>query len=52
MRSKLLGLVLICGLVAATAAPVLACDYQTNAANEQAARQTAQATSTTSNATQ
>jgi hypothetical protein len=52
MRSKLLGLLLGCGLAAATVAPVFACDYQTNASNEQASQQTAQATSTTSGAAQ
>jgi hypothetical protein len=34
MRSKLLGLLLGCGLVAATIAPAFACDYQTNASND------------------
>jgi hypothetical protein len=48
MRSKLLGLLLGCGLVAATMAPAFACPYQTNASDEQAPpQQTAQTTSDT-----
>jgi hypothetical protein len=48
MRSKLLGLLLGCGLVAATIAPAFACQYQTNASNEQAPpQQTAQTSSDT-----
>jgi hypothetical protein len=48
MRSKLLGLLLGCGLVAATIAPALACQYQTNASNNQPPpQQTAQTTSDT-----
>jgi hypothetical protein len=43
MRSRLIRLVLGCGLVAATIAPAFACQYQTNASNEQAPLRTAQA---------
>jgi len=44
MRTKLLAILAGCGLVAATIAPALACDYQTNAANDKATpQQTAQA---------
>ena len=35
MRSKLLGLLVGCGLLAAAIAPALACDFQTNASNQQ-----------------
>lgn len=43
MRSKLLAILVGCGLVAATIAPAIACDYKTNATNDQAApQQTAQ----------
>ena len=46
MRSKLLGLLLGCGLVAATMASASACQYQTNASNDQTPpQQTAQAQS-------
>ena len=34
MRSKLLGLLLGCGLVATIIAPAFACQYQTNASND------------------
>jgi hypothetical protein len=34
MRSKLIGLLVGCGLVAATIAPAFACQYQTNASND------------------
>ena len=44
MRSKLVGLLLGCGLLAATVVPALACPYNTNAsADTQAPQQTAQA---------
>jgi len=44
MRTKLLAILVGCGLVAATIAPALACQYQTNASNyQQAPQQTAQA---------
>ena len=39
MRTKLLAILAGCGLVAATIAPALACNYQTNASNEQATPQ-------------
>ncbi|MGO8799708.1 MAG: hypothetical protein ACLQE9_18275 [Roseiarcus sp.] len=43
MRSKLMGVLLGCGLLAATVVPALACNY-TNASTEtQAPQQTAQA---------
>jgi hypothetical protein len=43
MRSKLLAVLVGCGLVAATVAPALACDYRTNATNDKAPpQQTAQ----------
>jgi hypothetical protein len=44
MRSKLLAVLIGCGLVAATIAPALACDYgKTNATNDKAPpQQTAQ----------
>jgi hypothetical protein len=47
MRSKLIGLILGCGLVAATIAPAFACQFHvTTASDEQAApQQTAQAQS-------
>lgn len=35
MRTKLLGLLLGCGLIAAAAAPVLACPFHTEASNSQ-----------------
>ena len=41
MRSKLLGFVLGCGLVAATVVPTFACPYKTQASGEQ--QKTAQA---------
>ena len=49
MRSKLLAVLVGCGLVAATIAPALACDYsKTNATNDKAApQQTAQSQSQT-----
>jgi len=34
MRSKLIGILLGCGLVAASVAPAFACDYVTTTANE------------------
>jgi hypothetical protein len=44
MRTKLLAILAGCGLVVATMAPALACDYQTNASNDKATpQQTAQA---------
>ena len=44
MRTKLLAILVGGGLVAATIAPAFACNYQTNASNDQAApQQTAQA---------
>jgi hypothetical protein len=44
MRSRLVGLLLGCGLLAATVAPAFACDYSTNAsADTQASQHTAQA---------
>ena len=44
MRTKLLAILAGCGLVAATIAPALACNYQTNASNDTStAQQTAQA---------
>jgi hypothetical protein len=44
MRSMLLKLVLSCGLMAAVVSPALACDFNVNASNDQAAAQhTAQA---------
>ena len=44
MRTKLLAILAGCGLVAATIAPALACNYQTNASNDQTTpQQTAQA---------
>jgi hypothetical protein len=44
MRTKLLAILAGFGLVAATIAPALACNYQTNASNDQATpQQTAQA---------
>jgi hypothetical protein len=39
MRSKLLALLVGCGLVAATIAPALACDYKTNASTDKAQQQ-------------
>jgi len=43
MRSKLIGLLLGCGLLAATVAPALACSYNTQASSDtQAPQQTAQ----------
>ena len=48
MRSKLLAVLVGCGLVAATMATALACDYKTNATNDKAAPQeTAQSQSQT-----
>jgi hypothetical protein len=48
MRSKLLGILVGCGLVAATIAPALACQYQNNASAEQRPpEQTAQANTDT-----
>ena len=48
MRSKLLAVLVGCGLVAATIATALACDYKTNATNDKAApQQTAQSQSQT-----
>ena len=46
MRTKLLGLVLGCGLVAATVVPALACPYQASS-NDKPPQQTAQAQSST-----
>ncbi len=44
MRSKLVGLFLGCGLVAAAVVPALACSYNTQASSEsQGQQQTAQA---------
>jgi hypothetical protein len=44
MRSKLIGLLLGCGLLAASVAPALACSYNTQASSDtQAPQQTAQA---------
>lgn len=44
MRSKLLRLVVSCGLMAIIVSPALACDFNVNATNDQAASQhTAQA---------
>jgi hypothetical protein len=44
MRTKLLAILLGCGLVAATLAPAVACQYQTNASNDKSPpAQTAQA---------
>jgi hypothetical protein len=44
MRSKLFGMLIGAGLVAATIAPAIACQYQTNASNDQTPpQQTAQA---------
>jgi hypothetical protein len=49
MRTKLIGLLLGCGLAAATIIPALACPYQTNASNDQTPPQhTAQAQPDTS----
>ena len=42
MRSKILGIVVGCGLVAA-AVPALACSYNTQASSDQQKQQTAQA---------
>ena len=39
MRTKLLAILLGCGLVAATAVPSLACNYQTNASNDKSTPQ-------------
>ena len=48
MRSKLLKLALSCGLFAAVVSPALACDFNVNAANDQAAaQQSAQAQQST-----
>jgi hypothetical protein len=48
MRSKLLKLLLGCGLLAAAISPGFACNYNVNASNDQAAPQhTAQAQSST-----
>ena len=48
MRSKLLKLALRCGLMAIVVSPALACNYNDNAANDQAAaRHTAQAEQST-----
>jgi hypothetical protein len=46
MRAKLVGLVLGCGLMAATVAPALACSFNTQASSDDQAQQTAQAQST------
>jgi hypothetical protein len=44
MRSKLIGLLLGCGVLAATVAPTLACSYKTQASSDtQPPQQTAQA---------
>jgi len=44
MRSKLIGLLLGCGLLAASVVPTLACSYNTQASSDtQAPQQTAQA---------
>jgi hypothetical protein len=53
MRSKLVGLLLGCGLLAATMAPSLACSYNTQASSEaQPPQQTAQAQLPPTNAQQ
>ena len=43
MRSKLIGVLLGCGLLAATVAPALACSYTTQASSDTQPQQTAQA---------
>jgi hypothetical protein len=43
MRSKLIGLLLGCGLIAATAAPAFACWFKTNEAANAPPQQSAQA---------
>lgn len=45
MRTKLMGLILGCGLVAATVVPALACAFHDQQASEQKPQQTAQAQS-------
>ena len=49
MRSKFIGFVVGCGLVAATIVPALACSYNTQASSDQnKPQQTAQAQDSTS----
>ena len=47
MRSKLIGLLLGCGLLAAAAAPAFACNYSINASNDAPPQQSAQAQTST-----
>ena len=53
MRSKIIGLLFGCGLVAATIVPALACSYHTQASSDQnKPEQTAQAQGSTTTSTQ
>ena len=53
MRSKIIGFIVGCGLVAATALPALACSYHTQASSDQnKPEQTAQAQGSSDTRTQ